>query len=91
MDIFYIFLYIFILSIFAFVWYIIWFYNQEKRYQTKIHYEALKIFQTWKNEIGGVSLKWVWQHYEKWILKKIDEINSNASYKTNNELRKDRE
>lgn len=61
-------------------------YVYEEMHKSNIYFQALKIFFMWKKEIWGVSLKWVWQHYENWIQKKISETSgestNDAQYKT---------
>lgn len=72
----------------AIIGFIIRGFSQKKIDKIEVYYEALRIFYRWKSEIGGVSLKGVGQHYEKWILQKIEEVSANASDKTKKQPRK---
>lgn len=72
-------------------WFLIRWYFEKKIEKVKVYHEALRIFYRWKSEIGGVSLKGVWQHYEKWILQKIQEVSNNAPDNTKKQPRKNTE
>lgn len=53
-----------------------------------IYREALRIFYVWRNEIGGVALKGVGQHYEAWIQRKIQQEATSPELKTSYKIYK---